>query len=433
MSPSPLAIQVINKTDHTEQHVVTLPEDAAPAPLTTGSNSVRILSRTIALTTNNFSYAMLGGIPMLGWWNVWPMPASLPQPFNDASKYCRISAWGWSEVVESTISDLPVGARLYGYQPIGTLPETLELTAGDVPGHWFEVSNFRKPLMPVYNRYYEANANDKEMTRTSLGYDALMRTLFETGFALNKFVFAWPSSTTTTDSSKIVAPIHPLGQPPWSQADADVTGATIIMLAASGKTALSLAYLLRQGRPTEAQPKRIVAVGSDKSRGFTANTKFFDKVLIYDDVTSASVLDQITGDKPNKIVLLNFGARGDAAPKWMHALKTHSPETRVQVFIVGGEPVAGARGGNELMALAQDPTSDVRQVNMGGIRAKAMADVGAVEYFAHADASWNDFKQGGGIPELELKSGQGLDAFSKGWDALVKGEAGADTGLIYEL
>lgn len=128
--PAP-QIQMLEKADYTKQHLITL-HDAYPLPQLTAGD-IRIRSRIISITTNNFTYARLGHL--LGWWDVWAVPPSLPAPYNDTSKYGRVSAWGYCEVIESQNDKVPIGTKLYGYLPIGDYPEILQVAVDDDTGH----------------------------------------------------------------------------------------------------------------------------------------------------------------------------------------------------------------------------------------------------------------------------------------------------------
>jgi len=419
------AIQVISKTDHTEQHIVPL-SNSATTPLTAAS-TVRIRTRLISLTTNVFSYARDGGrgSPGLDWYNTWPFPDSLPAPFNDTTKYCRVAAWGFSEVMESTIPDLPVGTELFGYQPIGTAIEelTLKHVAG---GAWKEVSERRKRLLGVYNEYVVSEPTvskglgGEDDAKRSKALDAIMRVLYGSSFMLNRSTFDWNSKG-----------IHPFGakQLTWSAEDADLTGAVVFLLAPSGKTGLAFAHQLRRGRPEDKQPRKVVAVGSALSRDFSTATGLFDEVVLYGDLDAPMFdLVAVVGQKPAKILLVNFGARGDAPEKWAEALRPLCE--RLQVVLVGSDPQAKAMG--KLAALCLELDSGVHQMNAGGLRDNARHGAGALAYFEEMGAAWEGFKADGAAG-LKVVWGQGIDDYAKGWDAIVRGEYGADNGLVYEL
>jgi hypothetical protein len=353
-----------------------------------------------------------------------PAASSLPAPFNDPAvlaEYCRIPAWGYSVVVESAVPGLEVGTMLFGVQPVGEVAEVVELERGDVDGHWIEVGQRRAGLNGVYNRYIARDGTEGD--KDGRGWDAVMELLFQTGDLMNRFVFAWEEG---------VPAVHPLGDArlPWTEEDADLAGAVVVILAASGKTALCFARQLRAGRPKEKQPAKVVAVGSELSRAFATGTGLFDKVLLYSDWENERLdLGAELGGEQGKVVLLDFGARGDAVDRWAKVLEGKCK--RLQPLVVGGDPMGKER--SEMAKRTQDPTSGVAQVFAGGMRNRAIGILGAAKYFAGQEATWAKFKADGGIQGLQLKWGEGLDGFSKGWDALARGEHGSDVGLVYEF
>lgn len=413
------AIQVISQADYAKQEIAQLTSSELP-PLP--PSSVRIRTRLISLTTNNLTYAKLGafGFPGLKWWDVWPMPSNLAPPFNNASSYCRISAWGFSEVVESNIDALPIGTQLLGYQPLGTAGEILELKQAGVEGHWVETSKRREDLLSIYNRYFTVAAGEgTDEERASRGWDALMKFLFESSYSLARFGFSEDPDTL----------IHPSGYGDWSAEEASLKGAVVVLLAPSGKTGLSFAHQLRQRKP-ENSPKKVVAVGSANSHAFSAQTGFFDNVLNYDDAGKSEALGDLLDGSPEKVVLVDFGAREGTADKWAEAL--HSKSKKLQVVLVGSDPTAQF-GTGDLQALAADPTSGVVRANAGGLRESGIEKLGEKEFFSGADAAWDKFKKDGGVPGLKFTWGKSMADVKAGWDALAKGEQGPDTGLLFEL
>src|ERR1700749_250543 len=109
-------IQVIDRQDYKQHHLVTLPDKPLPS---LPPSSIRVRTQLFTLSVNNFTYARLGH--WLGWWDVHPMPEDTPAPYNDKTKYGRLSCWGVGVVTASTCSLAPVGTKLYGYLPVGTL------------------------------------------------------------------------------------------------------------------------------------------------------------------------------------------------------------------------------------------------------------------------------------------------------------------------
>ena len=65
----------------------------------------------LALTTNNITYAAFGDTPHLRYWNYFP---------TEDAGWGPMPAWGFAEIVETTVEGLEVGERFYGYWPIAT-------------------------------------------------------------------------------------------------------------------------------------------------------------------------------------------------------------------------------------------------------------------------------------------------------------------------
>ncbi|RFU78353.1 hypothetical protein TARUN_3875 [Trichoderma arundinaceum] len=414
-SPAP-QVQVLDRSDYTKQYLVTL-ENAHPLPQL-AAGDIRIQSRIISITTNNFGYARLGHL--FGWWNVWPVAPSLPAPYNNASKYGRISSWGYGEVIESQNPKVPVGTKLYGYLPIGDYPEILRVTVEEKTGHILETSERRAALMHIYNRYLPFPPQTNLIAdKVSRGWDSVMRPLFETGYLLNRYAFAWDIAKRT----------HPLGiSLPWSQDNANLADAVVVLLGASGKTALAFAQQLRQGRPAEHEPRKIVAVGSASSRRFTEGTGLFNDVLLYSDATSPDTITKLGIDASTKVLLANFGGRGTVDEE-LHTLITQV-STNTVVLMIGGDPT-GKR--SSLGALTEVPGSGVVQCNASGLRDTAMEIDGTATHFENLSYEWTRLKESGTINGMKLQWGKGMQEFTEGWDALCSGKIEPTLGLVYEV
>ncbi|ETR97922.1 hypothetical protein M419DRAFT_90358 [Trichoderma reesei RUT C-30] len=416
--PAP-QIQMLEKADYTKQHLITL-HDAYPLPQLTAGD-IRIRSRIISITTNNFTYARLGHL--LGWWDVWAVPPSLPAPYNDTSKYGRVSAWGYCEVIESQNDKVPIGTKLYGYLPIGDYPEILQVAVDDDTGHVLEISERRAKQMRIYNRYLPYPPDTDLMAdKSSRGLDSALLPFFETSYLLNRYAFAW-------DSTKLT---HPLGLPlPWSSDDADLANAVVVMLGASGKTALSFAYQLRQSRPVDQQPRKLVAVGSVASRSFTEGTGLFDDVMLYAEASSATdatIAARLGIDANTKVLLINFAGRG-TVDEDLHAVLTRVSKS-VVVLIVGGDPQGG---GSKLGALTKVPGSGVVMCNASGLRDSALETDGMAAYFERFQQEWSRFKERGAVQGFKLRWGKGMEEYTQGWDSLCAGSIDPTLGLVYEV
>ena len=94
------------EVDRDDLHRSRVLEDVPP-PLADGE--ARLSIDAFALTSNNITYAAFDD--MLRYWEFFPASATDEGPAN----WGRVPVWGFADVVESTVSDLAVGQRLYGY------------------------------------------------------------------------------------------------------------------------------------------------------------------------------------------------------------------------------------------------------------------------------------------------------------------------------
>jgi hypothetical protein len=271
----------------------------------------------------------------------------------------------------------------------------------------------------VYNRLQlfpaglDSLLKEKDDAEMRLGYDALMQGLFATGYNMNRHAFAWDESARS----------HPSGAKEWSGADADLSGATVVLLSGSGKTAMSFAWCLRRNRPQEQQPKTMVAVCSEASKSVCEGSGFYDETVLYGEVEGAKQGLQ----KAKRVVLIDFGARGSAKENWTNMLA--SLDTPYKVIGVGAE----------VKPQTPEETNQMMKKRMGGIivnanvlREKGIETEGDT-YFEQFYGTFDRFKTEGGIPGLKLEWGEGMEAWEKGWTAFCEDKVGANTGLVYKV
>jgi hypothetical protein len=430
MTPVPV-IHVLSKQNYEDQHLVPLPSALPLPPL--APSSLRIATSIMSLTTNNFSYARFGHL--LGWWDVHPLPPSIPAEYSNPKTYGRVSAWGYGTVLGSTLSGpeastIKVGTQMYGYLPIGTLPVDMQVEVSqDVPGQFFEVSEARAKLMPIYNRYmfYPPAVTAEEKQKQ--GMDSLFQVLFETGYMMNRFLFAW-------DPKELVQPGTEMGATSesataWKFEDGQIgEDTTMLLFSASGKTALAFAYELKHNRPAGSKPRMVVAVGSDSSRAFTEGTGLYDKILNYNADSTSDLAAELGLASKSKAVVCDFGSRDSAANRWAKKLKEIHNNT--YFMGIGGEVVADTPDKTMEKFLARTGSMMV-QINASGMRSQAMKVLGEKKYFEDFLKEWKSFKEGGTLKGLRLTWGEGMGNVTKGWERLYKGEVGPDEGLVFTL
>ncbi|KAK5065413.1 hypothetical protein LTR84_001251 [Exophiala bonariae] len=406
-------IQVINKSNYKEHHLVTLPAEAL---LPLAESSIRVQTTLFSLTTNNFTYVRFGDL--VKWWDFHPLPPTTPAPYNDPEKYGRISCWGIGHVIESTTALVPEGTKIYGYIPIGTLPVTKRIEASDSPNYIMETTEHRAHLSELYNRYFIYRDNP-ESSSNDFAWDAAMKVLFETSYLINRFALAWDLEGHP--------PISPNGLGAWSVDDADLKDTILLVFAPSSKTAAAFAQQCRVLRPRNCQPHRLVGVGSDASKSLTEGFGWYDEVAVYSDDPIALVGEASIGSK-SKVVIIDFGSRGIASASW--ANKLHGRVESIRCLLVGTSPT-NSQGMRETIVAFPDKGATL--CSAIALRSGAIQVIGPTTYFNDLDSAWDVFKKGGAIPGVTLKIGDGMNSFMKGWDDLASGKILSSTTLLFEV
>lgn len=228
-----------------------LAEGPAPAP---GEGQALVKVDHFALTANNVTYGVVG--EKIGYWNFFPA----------AEGWGVIPVWGFADVVASRADGVSEGERLYGYFPMGT---HLLMTPGKRSAERLvDASPHRAALPPVYNSYARVAAEP--------GYDrsfdelrSLLFPLYATSFCLYDF----------------------LSDNQWFGAS------QIIIVSASSKTAIGLAFALAQD---EAAPVSM-ALTSARNKAMVAGLGLYDAVATYDalgeiDAAAPTVIIDMSGN-----------------------------------------------------------------------------------------------------------------------------------------
>lgn len=152
---------------------------------------VRLAIDAFALTSNNITYAVFGD--GLKYWDFFPV---------GEGTWGRVPVWGFADVVESTIGDVAVGERVYGYLPMG---DELIVSPGRVDARGFtDLSAHRAPMAAAYNRYAKVTA-DPTYRSDRESHQMVLWPLFMTSFMIDDYlgekVLGDPSVTTVVLSS----------------------------------------------------------------------------------------------------------------------------------------------------------------------------------------------------------------------------------------
>lgn len=262
--------------------------DDPPRPaLAAGEARLRV--DRFALTANNITYAVFGAA--MGYWNFFPAPEG----------WGRVPVWGFADVVESTLDELPEGTRVYGYLPMS---HELVVVPTRVDARRFvDASPHRAAMAAAYNEYtrtvadpaYDAAHEDAQM---------LLRPLFTTGFLLDDFL----------------------------DANDRFGASTVVLSSASSKTAAGTAFFLAEREGVE-----VVGLTSPGNVDFVEGLGVYDRVVRYDE------LDAGLGAGP--AVFVDMAGSADVRA----AVHRHYGEGLVHSAIVGGthwdEQPSDAAGG----------------------------------------------------------------------------------------
>ncbi|TGJ76821.1 hypothetical protein E0Z10_g10818 [Xylaria hypoxylon] len=422
------AVQILDKQNYFSQALVPLPNALPYAPLS--SSSLRLRTSVLSLTVNNFTYAALG--TALKWWDVHPLPPSTPAPYNDSSKYGRISAWGYAEVLESTVPSIPAGSHVWGYVPLGTLAEELSVKLHpEINDQIFVTSAHRQHVMPIYNRYFvylPSTRTGAEISQKTAGvaYDASLRVMHATAFLMSGFVFS-------SDAALVVPPgpgPDDLASSDWSAQDADLADATVLIFAPGSKAAAIFAARLRGREGSEGRPRRILGVSSESSRAFVQSTGIYDDVLLTSEDPATVSIEGLNKANAGKLVVFDFGGRAGVAPRWTTALAQRHEDL---LFVgVGSGLLDPSAVGAMFAKMAVKPPYRAVRVGADDMRRRAMKQVGEEKYWAEEARSWEGFRRDG-IKGLGVTWGEGMGDVIKGWDRLAKGEVLPSEGLVYKL
>lgn len=130
----------------------------------------------LALTTNNITYAAFGDTPHLRYWDFFP---------TGDPDWGHMPAWGFAEVLSTTVEGLAIGERFYGYWPIAThlVVEPVRVTERG----FYDGSAHRLDLVSAYNQY-QRNSSDAAYRPENEDYQMLLRPLFITSFMLADYL-----------------------------------------------------------------------------------------------------------------------------------------------------------------------------------------------------------------------------------------------------
>ena len=204
------------------------------------AGQARLRIDRFALTSNNITYAAFGDA--MKYWDFFP---------SDQPAHGCIPVWGFATVVESRVEGLSVGARCFGYWPMGS---HLVVTPARLDARVFlDAAPHRASLPGIYNRV-QLCAADPTYEAANEARQALLRPLFTTSFLIDDFL-----------------------------AEHQFFGARqVLMSSASSKTAYGTALCV-SARKHDARVT-VTGLTSRANLAFTESLGCYDQVLAYDDL-----------------------------------------------------------------------------------------------------------------------------------------------------
>ncbi|WP_148861025.1 DUF2855 family protein [Marinobacter fonticola] len=248
----------------------------------------------LAVTTNNITYAAFGDTPHLRYWDFFP---------TGEPGWGQMPAWGFADVVASTVEGVNEGERFYGFWPLAShwVVTPVRVTERG----FYDGTPHRLELTSAYNQYQRVTT-DAAYRPEDEDYQMLVRPLFITSFMLADFL---------TDNAFFGA-------------------RRVLFSSASSKTAYGTAFCLQDRQEIE-----IVGLTSAGNRNFVEGLGCYDRTLDYDAVETLDV------DVPT--VYVDFSGNDDLRARIHH----HLPQTLMHDCYAGSahsHDHIGARGSQVL-------------------------------------------------------------------------------------
>ena len=314
-----------------------------------------------AFTANNITYAVAGD--MLNYWAFFPA----------AEGWGKIPVWGFARIVQSKCPEIAEGERIYGYLPMATSfvmqPEKV------TEGSFLDLYKQRRELHPVYNSYSRVGEN-----RPHDDLEPVLRPLYTTSFLIDDWL-----------------------------ADNDFFGARqALLLSASSKTGLGLAYGLHKRRPGGPEVIGLTSAGNKK---FCESLGYYDKAVVYGDVA--------TLDATVPTVVVDFAGDGDV----IAAVHRHFGDRLVESTTVGLSHKDAPRPPSDL------PGAKPRFFFAPDQMKKRTDEWGRDGFDRKLTESWNEFATASS-KWIKVERGKGEDAIAHVYGDMLAGRINPAEGHI---
>jgi hypothetical protein len=236
-------------------------------PLTPAAAGEAILAvQRVALTTNNITYAAFGDA--MQYWNFFP---------TGEEGWGHMPAWGFADVVSSTVPGVETGERFYGYFPLATHIRMQPVRVTE--RGFYDGAPHREKLVSAYNQYTRTT-HDAAYRAPDENLQMLLRPLFITSFMLADFL----------------------------QDNAFFGAKRLVVSSASSKTAYGTAFCF-EGR----DDVELVALTSPRNVEFVESLGCYQRTVTYDqlstlDTATPTLYVDFSGDEAlREKVHLHFG------------------------------------------------------------------------------------------------------------------------------
>ena len=314
---------------------------------------------SFSVTANNVTYGAMGD--SFGYWKFFPAPEG----------FGRVPVWGFATVVESKAEGIEPGLRLFGYLPMSSHFAAKLVKRGD---GYIDAAEHRAGLPPTYNQYAES-----AVPTATDDHRSLLRPLFGTSWLIDDFL----------------------------EEAGDFGAKTVILTSASSKTALGLAYRLKQ------RGVAVVGLTSPQHVDFLSSLGWFTGVAPYGDIETVAV------DTP--VAIIDFAGNADVVGR----LHRRFGDAIVHSAIVGATHWEAAPDAAALPGPARQLFFAPDQIR------KRFAEWGGEEFGRRFTDNLAAFVAAS--PWLKLRTLRGPDGVAEAWTETVGGKAAPDTGLIVKL
>jgi hypothetical protein len=280
--------------------------------------------------------------------------------------------WGYAEVIESKHPDIAAGERLYGYWPMST--HAVLQPARVTPASFMDGAAHRRPLPAPYQVYGRC-AHDPLHDARHEDHRALLHPLYFTSFLIEDFL-----------------------------ADNGLFGAAQVVLAsASSKTALGVAFLLKQ------HGTRAIGLTSPGNLAFCKRVGYYDEVLTYDSVAAMG--------RSHETVFVDMAGDG----KVLHAVHHHFRENLKYSCIVGATHWEQRQTQHQLPGAKPQfffaPTQGQKRQKDWGADGFALRFAQAWAGFLPSVAGW-----------MKVRHGRGREAVAAVYREVLDGKSAPETG-----